>query len=387
VNDMERRRRMHREVSAYRTLTEHAGIPKLVDSNSEAFDDLQYKLYLVTELIDGATLENFVKARDGQPIPLRDACVCALNLLETVEYCHSNDVVHRDIKPANIVLRDALINKPVLVDFGLSFEGGMDGDSADNAQATLLEIELGNRFLRLRELGPHSLLKRDPRSDLASVAGIFFFLLTLEAPIHTGPSSTNEFAHQRPGAKVMLAKIEERSSRMRVERLFDRAFQEGIDARFQSAAELREAILSLEKTEQLAGEELIEKVKARIASSDASRKAQLYSSLQACTMGMYRVLKEIADELNMTLYGLAGQSLPELVSQGYAIVPGGVIPTPDEEIRFTITPAGTDMVFELSGSERSNFVVDRVPNGPGVGNISAELRSKIRAFAITKVRA
>ena len=58
----------------------------------------------------------------------------------------------------------------------------------------------------------------------------------------------------------MLVKIEERSTRMRVERLFDRAFQEGIDARFQSAAELREAILGLEKTEHLAGEELIEKV-------------------------------------------------------------------------------------------------------------------------------
>ena len=384
--DMERRRRMHREVAAYQTLTNHIGIPRLIESNAEAFNDLDYKLYLVTELVDGVTLEKFVEQRNGEPVPLSEATACLFALLDIIEYCHSNDVVHRDVKPANILLKGNALSSPVLVDFGLSFESGMDDETAELTQATSLHIELGNRFLRLRELGAQSLQKRDPRSDLACVAGILFYLLTLEAPVHTGTNSLGAFAHQRDSARQMLAKIVDDQTRMRVSRLFDRAFQETIGLRFQSAAELRQAIVDLDSPSELVGEDLIEQVKARLASSERAKEAQLYSQLQACTMAVYSVLKQLADELNMSLYGMEGRTHPDFVSQGYAIVPGGTTPDPEQEIRFTITPVGTEFVFELSGSDRKKIEAARVPISVGMGAVSAELRTRIRGFAIQRVR-
>ncbi|GGA15311.1 hypothetical protein [Okeania sp. KiyG1] len=54
--DDERRARMYREVTNIRTL-KNPGIPKLIDSNYEFFEDLNIPLYMVTELIEGSTLE------------------------------------------------------------------------------------------------------------------------------------------------------------------------------------------------------------------------------------------------------------------------------------------------------------------------------------------
>jgi hypothetical protein len=39
-------------------------------------------------------------------------------------------------------------------------------------------VELGNRFLRLPELGPSSVNKRDPQSDVTFCCGILIYLLT-----------------------------------------------------------------------------------------------------------------------------------------------------------------------------------------------------------------
>ncbi len=385
--DMERRRRMYREVAAYETLVDHKGIPRLVESNVQAFDDLSFKLYLVTDLVNGITLERFVAQRNGAPVPLLEAAACVIELLDILEYCHSNEVVHRDIKPANIVLREGELASPVLVDFGLSFESGMEEEAAEAAQATLLNVELGNRFLRLRELGSQSLHKRDPRSDVACVAGIFFYLLTLEAPVHTGPDPQGAFAHQRAGARRMLSSTANEDTQMRVSRLFDRAFQEAIDARYQSAAELRDAVRSLQSAPHtLNGEELIAHVKARLASSGRARQAEVHGQLRAGTLSVYRVLKELADELGMSLYGLEGHDRFDSVSQAYAIVPGGIKPDREEEIRFTITRVGTEFVFELSSCDGEQIEAARIPVTAALNEVGAELRHRIRSFAIQKVR-
>ena len=64
--DDERRARMHREVTNIRTL-KNPGIPKLIDSNSECFKK-DVPLYMVTELIEGSTLEEFCSRRCNECI-------------------------------------------------------------------------------------------------------------------------------------------------------------------------------------------------------------------------------------------------------------------------------------------------------------------------------
>lgn len=143
-DDEERRKRMHREVGAYETLS-HPRLPRLVESNSQHFDDSEYKLYLVTEYVEGPNLSEFVL--DKGPLVAEQAIALTLAALEVVNYCHDEECVHRDIKPDNIVLRDGNPESPMLVDFGLSFNTSQQLDLS-----TELDQELGNRFLRLPEL-------------------------------------------------------------------------------------------------------------------------------------------------------------------------------------------------------------------------------------------
>jgi serine/threonine-protein kinase len=102
-NDALRRNRMFREVACYRTLN-HPSIPKIIETNVDRYEDPQYKLYLVTELIEGATLERVIE--DKGPFPADIGIPLVIRLLEVVEFCHDNDTVHRDIKPDNILLKD-----------------------------------------------------------------------------------------------------------------------------------------------------------------------------------------------------------------------------------------------------------------------------------------
>src|ERR1700738_899794 len=58
-DDPERRQRMHREVQALRQLR-HPGLPKIIESNTDEFANLDEALYFVMDYIDGATLEQRV---------------------------------------------------------------------------------------------------------------------------------------------------------------------------------------------------------------------------------------------------------------------------------------------------------------------------------------
>lgn len=71
--------------------------------------------FLVTEFIEGQTLEDRLKA--GRPESLAAAELLA-KVAEALQYAHSQGVIHRDVKPSNILI-DAR-NQPHLTDFGLA---------------------------------------------------------------------------------------------------------------------------------------------------------------------------------------------------------------------------------------------------------------------------
>ena len=220
------RQRMHREVSCYQTLS-HPHIPKLIESNTQLFEDQKYKLYLVTEFISGPSLAEIPHFPTST-----DAIECILQLCQTILYCHRNDIVHRDIKPTNIILRDGKWEKPVLVDFGLS-HGAFDNDQDERS----LKEEIGNRFLRLPEFTKDNIHKRDPRSDVTFCAGIFFFLLTGVEPASLLDQNVC-MPHQREGVKQKLNQHKEFLNIPLLLTLFDQAFGYRIDDRFQTIEEL-----------------------------------------------------------------------------------------------------------------------------------------------------
>ena len=71
--------------------------------------------YLVTEFIEGETLEE--RLRSGKLEPRATAELLA-GVAEALQYAHGHGVIHRDIKPSNILID--LRNQPHVMDFGLA---------------------------------------------------------------------------------------------------------------------------------------------------------------------------------------------------------------------------------------------------------------------------
>ncbi|WP_248320110.1 serine/threonine-protein kinase [Caballeronia sp. Sq4a] len=235
-SDVERRARFLREAAAYQTC-HHELVPHLVESNAIHEDKYDYKLFIVTELIVGPTLTKPV-AEQGA-LRLADAIKLTIRLLSVLQYLHKEGWVHRDIKPDNIVVRDRDIHFPVLLDFGLCYR-----DGAHPLFETESGQEVGNRFLRLPELGIGSENKHDVRSDIAFAAGVLFYALTTELPAMPFDSS-GLMPHQRPEHMHALKNAAGEGSVMALFHVFDRALHLNPGRRFNDALEMIEALKRL----------------------------------------------------------------------------------------------------------------------------------------------
>ncbi|NET28963.1 serine/threonine-protein kinase [Okeania sp. SIO1I7] len=247
-NDLERRSRMRREVVALETI-DCPGIPKLIDSNSERFKNLDIPLYLVTEFIPGYTLSDFIKS---EVMNIFSAVSLTIKLLDILEYCHQIGIVHRDIKPDNIIIKNNGISTPFLMDFGISFNK-VDEYAKD---LTPTWQQLGNRFFQLPELGEKSSLQRDPRSDITQICGILFFTITGKFPLYLLDSENGNKPHQREEAKQNLSVSPNlpESILSKINRVFDRAFEIKIDSRWQSISALEEVLIDILESENQEGD-------------------------------------------------------------------------------------------------------------------------------------
>jgi serine/threonine protein kinase len=72
-------------------------------------------LYLVTELVSGGDLEDYVSAYG--PVPVGQACAWACQAASGLQEAHDHHLIHRDVKPSNLLL--APNDQVKLVDFGL----------------------------------------------------------------------------------------------------------------------------------------------------------------------------------------------------------------------------------------------------------------------------
>jgi len=90
----------------------HPRLMKLID-----FAEQDDGYYLVMELIPGMSLAERLHTKTG-PMPAEKAIPMFLQVLETIGYLHSKDVLHLDIKPANIMVQDDGSIK--IIDMGIS---------------------------------------------------------------------------------------------------------------------------------------------------------------------------------------------------------------------------------------------------------------------------
>ncbi len=142
----------------------HPGIARVLDSGA-AGD----QLYLVMELIDGLTLDVFVRKK--QP-SLRQRLELVIALCEAMQHAHGAGVIHRDLKPTNVMVRAQ--GGVAVLDFGVARIGRSSGMTQ---QGDVLGTPL--------YMSPEQALGRagqsDARADVYSL-GVMLFELVAGTP-------------------------------------------------------------------------------------------------------------------------------------------------------------------------------------------------------------
>lgn len=234
--DEERRARMHRETIALSTLS-HPNLPRVLDYNTHHYRNFNFNLFIATEFIEGSTLSEF----DFLALTFEEKITLIKKICEVIDYCHKRGIIHRDIKPDNIILRNNSYDDPVILDFGISF----NFTESDDDNLTPDGQHLGNRFLILPEQKIGEASKRDMRTDISCIIGLFYYILTNELPVVLIDEHERK-PHQRSRARGIIDQLP-KYIRDGVNNLFDVGFNQFIDKRWQSITSLIEQLEIIEK--------------------------------------------------------------------------------------------------------------------------------------------
>ena len=144
----------------------HPALPGVSDHFAEGEGE-----FLVMQYIAGDDLSSMMARRSG-PFPAEQVMLWANQLLDALDYLHTQDpqIIHRDIKPQNLKL--AARSQIVLLDFGLA-KGQVTGLSQVTTAASIFGYTPNYAPLeQVQGLGT------DPRSDLYALAATLYHLLT-----------------------------------------------------------------------------------------------------------------------------------------------------------------------------------------------------------------
>ena len=166
----------------------HQNIVRALDAGES-----QYGPFLVTDFIDGETVEDLVQ-REG-PLVFDRCLALAIQAARGLGYAHSQGVVHRDIKPSNMLIDERGTLR--VVDFGLAKGAAKMTDGGD-ASTSATETIRGTFLGTVGYAAPEQLWTDDPidqRADVYGLGCVMFFMLSGEAP-HKGTLSERLLAHQ-----------------------------------------------------------------------------------------------------------------------------------------------------------------------------------------------
>jgi serine/threonine protein kinase len=201
--------------------------PKVYDFSFE--DD---EPFILMEYIEGKTLWQVV---NGRALGIDTSIGITFKILDILWRIHEIGLLHRDIKPDNIIIHD---NWDVtLIDFGLCRI-----DDPDRTFTTPQWTELGNRFLRLPELGKGEKIPSSV-SDITFVVGLLFYMLSWKQPHQL----LDEYTKSPQKRNLLSPEIEKIDWLMYT---FDKGFVVDISQRFQSTEDLRSFITEQKNIEK-----------------------------------------------------------------------------------------------------------------------------------------
>ena len=200
-------------------------------------------LYMIMEFVDGLTLSEFVR-RHGPMEPARAVEVLRQTLIALRE-AHGLGMLHRDIKPQNIMIYDHVDqpNQVKLLDFGIAKAVSGSSSRSDSTELTSDGALVGTpRYMSPEQIRAEEL---GPETDIYSLGLVIYELLAGSPAVDVDSSVQIIGRHldHRP-----FTFDEEVSLPAGLRRIVERMVAKQRARRFQSAADVLEALETWEST-------------------------------------------------------------------------------------------------------------------------------------------
>src|SRR5438046_667462 len=194
-------------------------------------DEREGLVYFVMALVDGESLAARL-AREGAMACDHVRAIVG-DVADALDYAHRQGVVHRDIKPDNILL-DRATARPMVTDFGIARA------AAEESRLTVTGMAVGTPAYMSPEqaMGERDV---DGRSDIYSLGVVIYQMLAGETPFKATNTPSMLMKHvSEPPPPLRTRRTDIPAS---LASAVERALAKRPEDRWQSAAEMRDAVL------------------------------------------------------------------------------------------------------------------------------------------------
>jgi serine/threonine protein kinase len=197
----------------------------------------EHQPYMVMEFVDGESLADII--REGREVPVLKKLSYLEQLCSGLHFAHRAGIIHRDVKPANVMVdREGTVR---ILDFGIA---RIEGSALTQGGALLGSVNY---------MSPEQMLGRsiDHRSDVFAAGLLAYELITYRQAFKGGLSDgilqRLPFEHPTPMSEICP------DLPAGLEGVIGRALQKAPEDRFQDLAEMRAAIVEIQRRLESSG--------------------------------------------------------------------------------------------------------------------------------------
>jgi serine/threonine-protein kinase len=199
--------------------------------------------FIVMEYVPGQTLRDILREY-GRLTPV-DAARITAEIADALSFAHAHGVVHRDVKPGNVLVTPQGDVK--VTDFGIA-----RADTSEPLTKTGAVLGTATYFSPEQAQG----FALDGRSDVYALGVVLYEMLTGAAPFSASSPVSVAYKHVREVPAPPSSVVPDLPGAM--DRIVLTAMAKDVDARYQSAQDLRADLLRFERGRPLQGAGVIE---------------------------------------------------------------------------------------------------------------------------------